>query len=921
MAATYTVKKGDNLWNIAKSQLGSGASDADILKKVNDLVSYNDIKNPDLIYVGQVIKLESGGGGPTPTPSKEEQMVTIKHFGLQADVDNTLFVTWTWNRDNTEEYEVRWDYYTNNNLWFGGVSSTTTTKDKWSTYSIPSNATRVRVRIKPKSKTKTENNKETSYWKASWCGWKEHNVEAKPATPTGLTVTLEGLDLRAEVTNLQGDPSIVQFEVVKDDSTVYKNDKVGVSTGAATYTCKVLAGSFYKVRCRANKDGAYSEWTAYSNNEESSPKAPDKFTKCEPGNPAENDGNPSVSLAWAAIATAVSYDIEYTTVKTHFDTAADKVTSKNVTTTTCLITNDIQTGKEYFFRIRSVNKKGSKSDWSEISSTIIGKKPLPPTTWSSTNTVIVGEPLFLYWIHNSEDGSSLTYSNVRVMAGDTVIVNTDLDHTEEEDLSTGSYEIDTSSFAEGTVLQWSIKTAGISKTYSDYSIPRTVDIYAQPTLTMTLTDHAGSVFETLTNFPIKVEAVAGPASQSPVWYHLEIVANETYETVDEVGNVKMVIEGEQVYSKHFDTKMTLETEISAGDVYLENGVSYTVNCTVSMDSGLTVTATREFTTAWEDTTYRPDIQIGIDEETLSAYICPFCETHSIEYYKVDKIGSNYIVDKTTKYESVSRAFTRIRYSDTDGSIKYRYEEVAALGTTTDSDESFNGKTVYSGTTSEGVSVTYCEISVGTPVTDVLLAVYRREFDGSFTEIASGLDGSKRTFVTDPHPSLDYARYRVVATSKTTGAVAYYDPPGHPVGCKSAIIQWNEEWSEFDTFGNEDALEKPPWAGSMLKLSYNIDVSNKNTSDVSLIDYAGRKHPVSYYGTQLGETQSWSLVIEKSDKETLYALRRLSVWMGDVYVREPSGSGYWANISVTYNQKHKDMTIPVTIEVTRVEGGA
>jgi hypothetical protein len=43
-------------------------------------------------------------------------------------------------------------------------------------------------------------------------------------------------------------------------------------------------------------------------------------------------------------------------------------------------------------------------------------------------------------------------------------------------------------------------------------------------------------------------------------------------------------------------------------------------------------------------------------------------------------------------------------------------------------------------------------------------------------------------------------------------------------------------------------------------------------------------------------------------------------MGDVYVREPSGSGYWANISVSFNQKHNDPVIPVTFDIRRVEGG-
>ena len=49
-AATYTVKKGDCLWNIAKKQLGDGAKYKEIARK-------NGISNPDLIYPGQVLKL------------------------------------------------------------------------------------------------------------------------------------------------------------------------------------------------------------------------------------------------------------------------------------------------------------------------------------------------------------------------------------------------------------------------------------------------------------------------------------------------------------------------------------------------------------------------------------------------------------------------------------------------------------------------------------------------------------------------------------------------------------------------------------------------------------------------------------------------------------------------------------------------
>ena len=49
---TYTVVKGDNLWNIAKKYLGDGRKYTEIYKMNQDV-----IKNPSLIYPGQVLKM------------------------------------------------------------------------------------------------------------------------------------------------------------------------------------------------------------------------------------------------------------------------------------------------------------------------------------------------------------------------------------------------------------------------------------------------------------------------------------------------------------------------------------------------------------------------------------------------------------------------------------------------------------------------------------------------------------------------------------------------------------------------------------------------------------------------------------------------------------------------------------------------
>ena len=116
------------------------------------------------------------------------------------------------------------------------------------------------------------------------------------------------------------------------------------------------------------------------------------------------------------------------------------------------------------------------------------------------------------------------------------------------------------------------------------------------------------------------------------------------------------------------------------------------------------------------------------------------------------------------------------------------------------------------------------------------------------------------------------------------------------------------------------MASPAWAGSLLKLPYNIDVADDNDMDVTLVKYAGRKNPVSYYGTQQGIASTWNVVIPKKDTETLYAIRRLAIWAGDVYVREPYGSGYWAHVKVSYSLKHAELTVPVTLSITRVEGG-
>ena len=124
---------------------------------------------------------------------------------------------------------------------------------------------------------------------------------------------------------------------------------------------------------------------------------------------------------------------------------------------------------------------------------IIGTKPAAPTTWSSTTTAIVGDPLTLYWMHNTEDGSSQTYAELELTINGTTTTQTIRNSTEEDEKDKVSfYEFDTSAYAVGTKVLWRVRTKGITDEYGDWSIQRTVDIYAQPTLSLMLTDVAGA---------------------------------------------------------------------------------------------------------------------------------------------------------------------------------------------------------------------------------------------------------------------------------------------------------------------------------------------------------------------------------------------------------------------------------------------
>lgn len=615
---------------------------------------------------------------------------------------------------------------------------------------------------------------------------------------------------------------------------------------------------------------------------------------------------------------------------------------------------------------------------------IIGTKPSAPTIWSSTNTAVIGEPLKLYWSQNSTDNSRMTKSFLSIIADNLVdpieielITDNEYDNDyvhvpkfEKKDTARQA-NVKTSAFKDGCKIKWRVKTAGVSKEYGDFSEEREINIYTKPTVSVILEDSKHNEnADNIDSFPIYISLQKdNPTSnQKVIGFNVNIENNSNYQYIDSAGNIKNLTKGSTVYSRNFDisypyfdkfgyiysedeekfkiegyyvnnkfysdSKLSniirpsedilyialnqkngnrpkkyiwnevnrvynevnefmftdggksypyfypyynseeakLYIKLTCSDVDLINDIEYLVRCSMIMDSGLVATDEITFIPRFTEILYKPTATVSIDEESLTAIIKPSCK------YQSDTIDC-YIKD--------NKAYQDINYSIEIGLFpnSIYYDHVTGK---------YYIYKLVSGSIDE-----YSFEESPNPLEDAILSVFRKELDGTFTEIDRNINNDSGYEVIDPHPSLAKAIYRIISESKTTRAISYSDTEPVEIKEKSLVIQFNNY---------------------TLKLPYNISISNGYSPDTSLVEYIGRKYPVSYYGTQLGETMSWRTVIPKSDHNTLNLIRELAIYMGDVYVREPSGIGYWANISVDFSQSYDDLTIPLSFSITRVEGG-
>lgn len=834
------------VWKFATTASGPKPS-AQSSVKVGSYVSikqgakwYNGVGIPGFVFQKKWKVIEIRGDRAVLGQSEDGRQnimspIHVKYIGGEGDSSSSE----SGGYETVDHYELKWWYDSGNGDWFENGTETTT--HLAAVHTIPKNAIKMRFCITPVAKTYRKkvgkSEQDVPYWQGAPT-FRDYNVlDSKPDGLGAPTVVIDKYKLTASYYNIS-DPKtdMIEFEVYKTGLNDYQYTnrfdigEVYVVQARAEFITNIEPGYKYSVRARSvNIVGGgknRGEWSPFSSETNTMPASVTNVY-------VEVQSSTSVKVSWGEVNTADEYVVEYATDRNYFDSSSH-VSSMTVKNTYAYITG-LEKGKTWYFRVAAKNEKG-QSAFSDVVFKIIGTKPNPPTTWSLTTTAVVGEPVVLYWTHNTEDGSKQTEAQVEVVVnGSAEIITVDSNADANDEFTDVnkiySYKVKDALLRDGAEIQWRVRTRGITYEYSDWSIRRTINVYAPPTLSMVAGDATG----VLRHFPYPIRLNAGPNSQKALSWHLSIISDSEYETLNQNGERLHVSIGTEVFSKVIvATSNSITYDLMPSDVVLENGQSYILNATVSMNSGLIANQNQMFMVSWDVDTYDTDAGVSIDEKLLCAYITP---------HAYDKNG--------------------------------------------DMPE------------------------------DAVLSVYRREPDGAFVEIATDIPNNGYSSVTDPHPSLDYARYRIVARNKSTGVVSFSDLPGVLVDEKAIIIQWDEDWTQFDyPFGEE--VMTPPWQGSMLKLLGNVDTSENYDMDASFVEYIGRKNPVSYYGTQRGVSASWSTDIPKEDKETLYTLRRLADWDGNVYVREPNGTGYLANVKVNWSIKHKEVIIPVNIEVKKVE---
>ena len=831
-----------------------------------------------------------------------------------------------------------------------------------------------RIRIKPVSETRSvvtavvtttkvysdgtkdvssQNKTETKpYVTTAWTALKSHDFRSdKCATPTvEYELSDDGKNVAVTVSTDDADARFCDIQLCVKSGSNYtvskkKYDLACTASTGAEYTFALGAGKTYYLRARVatNKSSkGASSWTSYQT-VAARPAKPNKPT-------AQATGATSAKVTWDAATGATTYRVQYVTgASSRFDTDPTAVTEVDGITGTTFTPSGLTSAEKYWFRVAADNAAGT-SAWSAAASCTTALVPEAPTTYPTDAAYIEGDDALLQWVHNAEDGSDQTafevqvdvyapsgttvvktVSDIQVSAGGTFAVPSDFAAFAEqladdsftlcsndlvayendsdrirmtwrhsEDENAGSFQsiaLTDISVSNGTAT---IAQSAYGPSHDDDAVNvrlGTLRYYTNHSVqTISGTTASEAEFDTSnlpdgTDVAWKVRTKGAHADWSPWSVQRRFTVYEQPELECELrqGEGGSGVDAESPLTA-YPLAITLDAS-GGGNV----PIAYHVAISTAEDTQYTDDYGMDRWLAAGSTVWEGDFITGDDPLTVLVDAGSALLTD----------GGSYTVTATVAMESGLAAAT---------------QESFAVAFETDLPEP-GAVVVFDPDTLTADISPYCMAldGSGEPTTDYRtgteLSVYRITADGDLVPLRIGIANTGAVTVTDPHATFGECWYHIVAIDTATGICSAADAMDEsPHG--RCVIQFDEQWQQA---GPEDyGDEGPIYGGILIDGFYNLEFTENGNVQAEDIAYIGREDPVSYYGTQTGYTASYRMAFPRDDAETLSKVRALIRLRDDAYIREPSGTGFWAHVKPTLGRSHDSGLYELSVEAVRVD---
>ena len=729
--------------------------------------------------------------------------------------------------------------------------------------------------------------------------------------------------------------------------------------GAIFTITSVETGTKYWVRvCRKNKDNVASAWsetltcTVPALPEEgkptSAPTAPSDLT-CEPQS-VEYPSN--IRLGWAEAESQTpdveyaSYEIQWTSNPGAFaDNAMGDIESAtwesddpDETEQHYTITN-LTRGTQWWFRVRKVNELGNGPWATALAGDTYGSETTctltiaaeadvltAPTTVETLAGYELGDVVSLAWTHNSaqESEQSAWEMELRVtidevsqtgsMSGEdaTDVIAIELDELVVDEDGTET----TIQIPDGTLIEWRVRTQGVVD-WSPWSGWRQFEVWAPPSVAIALFDSQRNdvADDGLTSMPFTIQLTASGAADAnqPIEWWAEIVAAEDYDVDDYTGAGSHVGAGNALWrgslsagEAGFDPDVW-ERVIGVQEVRLQTGISYEVHGGCVTAQGIRADAEPyDLMPEWSIDIPTPTAEVTFDLVRYACNVVPWCmapitrDAMESQDETVSALPATIELDGATIGDETS-VVVELSGDPLGGEL---WELDADNATVTLSDEI------------EAQLPATFTVLWGDPALrdNTILDVYRIDSGGRPLLIAEGIDNDGTAETVDPHATYGTATYRIVATDTETGQQGAMD-----MSCPTPIDNVTIQWGEGEGIDDDETWETAAFAGHRVDLLMDLKLSESYSPDAVTREYAGRRHPVVYYGTQRGQKASLSSnVMRTRDRYTIAMLRKLADAMEPVYVRTPNGLGFWAHVTPNITESYDSEAVSVSLDVTRVE---